>query len=823
MFFRRIVSVIFLFEILSFSNVVAAYSCKSDLRELGVEAGKQELQSILLRRTETLPEGVLRSEDGTDLPFRIAFERVFADQIYIGIRQKGFRLLEELGKLWKKAVRDEIGLRVTQGKKRGEPYYAAHSHQAEEFPTQLARAHPEDARAVLEQIAATRRKPITDIFYSAFGFKNRKGMESLYKAFELDSEGFVSLFESKAEELKQAIAELSDNPEALKLKLAELLEGFTSDVEFQISKDFSGLGDTKLASIKSQITWPVGTREAALIERLVGLSTDQKLLNQSFKAHRMGDRDFDERLLSHLIEAQVREFQGQIMSENSELKDRVFSNLADPHQGADWVYLEGEMRNLLIQLNRSLEEVFPLTLTNQRLAIDEMPAQFETKDLRLQEQDGLYILNMPQVGMAEYDLRTGNVLLTASEARFSVRGPILALGHGEGTNQSNVASWQTVIKRFYGFGFYPVALSLPMSGPMPTITLEAKGLVNSAAFIAETAASLRQSNGDDVVGYVGRSAGSTKGWVQGLLYDGIFGAPNSVDFYILQSFSNPRTLPAQLKNIDFQIANGIIKEKVPEALDNFADVAAHGHSVAGELSLRERFSYGYDMFFLQGNADEDGGPNVANDLTAFRDDYAPLAPIMIFESPFVDREKYPFMFNAAGERDYHNGLPLEFEEATHFLDTERTNMTLKQWSRMFPTHPIDPKDLPARADQTDQVAAVRYAAMDYLERWCPMIEILPAAKAKAERLRAFRIKQIGDEVGENGTWLEWFRKKGLSRPISDEEYESAEALKRGGSLASRIKSVEQWLRVDEPARIRRLLEENASALDFGPGATSQSK
>ena len=132
-------------------------------------------------------------------------------------------------------------------------------------------------------------------------------------------------------------------------------------------------------------------------------------------------------------------------------------------------------------------------------------------------------------------------------------------------------------------------------------------------------------------------------------------------------------------------------------------------------------------------------------------------------------------------------------------------MTMKQWNQRFPDHKIRPEDLPARADQHDQAAAARYAAMDYLERYFPLIDQLPKANAKAERLRRFRIQQIGKDLGPDATWLEWFRKSGLSRPISDAEYQEAEARQRGGSLASRIKYIEHQFKVEEPARIRSLL------------------
>lgn len=354
------------------------------------------------------------------------------------------------------------------------------------------------------------------------------------------------------------------------------------------------------------------------------------------------------------------------------------------------------------------------------------------------------------------------------------QGPLFVAWHGAGTVNSNVRSWDHLIEKIRAAGFNPLAHSLPLSGNGVRLRGSENvgaylhyvlGQIHNRFIVPASPANTPSVARPLIVG--GRSLGGFYSDLHGRLY----GASDPVDVYACISFSNPFTIEDQVKNVYWQRDVGIIGGVVEETLEHARQVAQEfqnlliqfeaAHPGFGEL-------FGDHFLLLQGDADEDGGPNVLPELYRYRNKYMRLGHIYEFHDPRLGQTEIP--------HDEH--------EATHFL--------------LSPNG----KKVPGLWDQNFEVFAVMYGHLDYIiDSASPLLEMVQ----RRERLLRFRVERLGidNETGLPLTFLKRFQR--ISK-ISDQELGSARIGREGGK-AGRLKNVMEFWR-KERTRVEGVLREN---------------
>jgi len=299
---------------------------------------------------------------------------------------------------------------------------------------------------------------------------------------------------------------------------------------------------------------------------------------------------------------------------------------------------------------------------------------------------------------------------------------------------------------------------------------------------------------------LGRSSGSTKGFLHALFahLDGT--DVNPVDQYVLTSFSNPFTSELQAQSLQEQFDAGIISDIVREALDNAEEIDVEMRDLLKEI--RKRDPHVFDLFgdnilYIQGDADEDGGPTVIPELFKFRDRYSPTAHILIFKNPLKDTK-------------YGKELPPQQQEATHFMLSTFPDMKIKEGEQYLPD--ATPEQYIQLGTQFDAIIAAELGGYDYQIDLSPIQG--PHLKRTREKLILHRDKLCGVHTdGTPITYLEWYRKH---LKIKESDYEKAEIGNRYPAdedaklrIAARIKEIESfWLNeVDRVEAIMRASRE----------------
>lgn len=847
----------FVFQVAVFAK--PAETCVVELVRLNRQSVEASVAAAIKKRTAPLsqysPELRLApdfpmSEPGYSMDLSFAMERLFSDAIFFGARQHISSHIEKIGKAWKKAFKNDVDMRQkAEQQERQEDHLAyqalrrAGRDQSEEGralrsklsrpllgaiydestglnTTEFTRRHPKESLRFLNDFEEARRQPITKRLYQYFSLKNQKSVAHFYSILSpsADPEIVTEILNEASEQIRQiliahkgddldlSVADVQQINGLVKLSQEKLVEAF--------KRDFSDLAEADLQRLVGDVLLNAGSSEFA--PSLSKVSKDERnILNQGLP----GAVDFEIKVAMRVIDRIIDQATRNFMDSSKQIAAPVFEDYHSGNAAVRWDSFLHQVESQIKYFQNQLRVNAPL-LRNEaerRLLLDASSrVDISAYRAKWDGSRGRLVIEMPQVGYAEYDPDLATVLVYAKPFSEMHSGVLSILLHGEGTNQSHAGSWNSVMIRKDSAGFNPVAIATPRSGPMPTVALNIEGVEQNASYMHMVTQSLRERAGERPVVIEGRSAGSTKAFYYSMIYDLIHGEKPLVDAFFIRSTSNPRTLDEQLKNVWRQVDEGIITDVVPEALDSFTAIATNGNEVGNRLNEKMRlklFEYADSILFLQGEDDEDGGLNVIGDLEKFREDQAPLASLFKFESPFRNQEKYPGLFKADGTPDY-SVVKIEYREATHFLDTNRSNLSMNDWKNLWksaglPVMDIDPKDLPALSDQMDQAMALQHAYLDYLERYTPLLEISEVSQERSSRLKADREKMLQEAgLDTQMTRLEWFRRHVLKKPILDSEYKKAPPLQRGGSLASRIKFVEQWAFELEPARKRELLIRN---------------
>lgn len=847
----------FIFQFSVFAE--PAETCVVELVRLNRQAVEASVAEAIRKRTAPLSQysPALRlapdfpiTEPGYSMDLSFAMERLFADAIFFGARQHIVGHIEKIGKAWKRAFKNDVDMRQkAEQKERAEDHLAyealrrAGRDQSDEGralraklsqpllgaiydkstglnTTEFTRRHPKESLRFLNDFEDARRQPITKKLYQYFSLKNQKSVAHFYSILSpsSDPESVAQILNETSEQIRQIL--IAYKPDDLDLRpedsdqINKLVKLSEEKLVETFERDFSDLPKADLQRLLGDVFANVESVDFA--SSLSKMNKDDRMnLFQGLP----GAVDFEIKVAMRVIDRIIDQAMRNFMDSSKQIAAPVFEDYRSGNVSVRWDSFLHQVESQIKYFQNQLRVNAPLLLNEaERRVLLDASSRVDISDYRAKwnVSRGRLVIEMPQVGYAEYDPDLATVLVYAKPFSEMHGGVLSILLHGEGTNQSHAGSWNSVVIRKDLSGFNPVAIATPRSGPMPTIALNIEGVEENAAYLHLVAQTLRDRAGGRPAVVEGRSAGSTKAFYYSMIYDLIHGEKPAVDAFFVRSTSNPRTLDWQLENVWKQVEQGIITDVVPEALDSFTKIAATGNEVGERLNEKSRlqiFEYADSILFLQGEDDEDGGLNVIEDLTRLRDDQAPLASLFKFESPFRNKEKYPGLFDKDGMPDY-SVVGVEHREATHFLDTNRSNLSMNDWKNLWkskglPVMDIDPKDLPALSDQMDQVMALQHAYLDYLERYSPLIEISEVSQERSEKLKADREKMLQEAgLDTHMTRLEWFRRHVLKKPIQDSEYEKAPPLQRGGSLASRIKFVEQWAFEIEPARKRELLIEN---------------
>lgn len=473
--------------------------------------------------------------------------------------------------------------------------------------------------------------------------------------------------------------------------------------------------------------------------------------------------------------AKIKEASDRIVTEIEEMLART-----EGKQSPDWQAVWNEIAPTFDAYVESLRVDFPLTSSlakgtkasaeATRVASEGLP---KTAIVSLNA-EGVPELKMADLAVrAYYDTKLATMVLEQAGGLMAQKdGVILVADHGDGSNISNAASWKYPIPKFADSNFNAIATDLPKAG----VGLDLGGLHKTVAYLdyryrVVRERTLPKENGQTVLPLVmlGRSMGSTKGYAHNLLYDG---PHNPVDAYVLSSFSNPHTIELQIKNVYKQVEAGQV-HVVPEMLDNALNVSKE---LLGELARLKQQNpealkdLGDNMLFLQGNADEDGGATVVQDLLGFTKENAPLGHVYVFENPLL---KYDIP-----NRDRID--PSRWE-ATHTLFSNLPNVKPEQVKDLYPGVPAH--DLPALQDQYFEAVGVMYGFFDYM---ADSTSARPEMVKSRKTFQAYRQKLTGGRP-----FLEWYAEK---NKITAADVVAAEPGR--ASRAARLKRVIDYWRAE---------------------------
>lgn len=371
---------------------------------------------------------------------------------------------------------------------------------------------------------------------------------------------------------------------------------------------------------------------------------------------------------------------------------------------------------------------------------------------------------------AYYDAELGTVVLESSKGLIANdQGLIVAIDHGDGTTQSNASSWKYILPKLIAGGVNPVAINLPMAG----IGMPIRGLHQTVEYSDLRYRVLRKradEAGKAALPLIakGRSMGAQKAFAHGLMREG---ADNLVDAYFLMSLSNPYTIDKQVDLVNNQVANGTVKGVMQESLENAKVISQELREAIAEIKKKDPASLkfaGEGMLAIQGYGDRDGGKSVVDDLTALRDEVAPMMLIYKFDDPLAKYD-IPGIEKMTDDR----------LEGQHNLLSNYMNMSADDGSRIFPQAKAE--DRPMMADQHFEVVGTWYGMGDFIAE---TKSSSPAMKRRAAKWRAYRKLLTGSE---DGKLLDWYRDH---NDISKEDFEAAKPGR--ASRAERLKRVQQF-------------------------------
>jgi hypothetical protein len=390
--------------------------------------------------------------------------------------------------------------------------------------------------------------------------------------------------------------------------------------------------------------------------------------------------------------------------------------------------------------------------------------------------------------------------------------------HGTGTNQSTGQSFKALIPLIKTASFNPVAFDNVFAGVGPhLLNTDLKTYTGFLQLVgqqikleSETASLLYPSQTKIPISYTGRSAGSMAGLFHLLLYDGV---DNPYSVYNLISFSNPFYVDLQLERVNESFLKGTYASLDKRLLDKFLVLSKEAREFL-ILHKDQILKIGDNVTFYQGTRDEDGEVSKdKNALDALNDmvmTYLPRAHVY----PLYDPLKNHPLIVEAFKRGILND-PGEFE-ASHFLISARSNMTVNQWNAIiekiittwkikYPNEPLPDNphvpisDLPALADQFMEIMASQWANLDYM---IDSTSMEPAMLRNRENLRVYRLEFLKNSTEK--TFFKWYLQSILKKyKYTDEDWENAVAGNRG--LLSRFKKAELFWNT-EKERVHALIK-----------------
>lgn len=413
---------------------------------------------------------------------------------------------------------------------------------------------------------------------------------------------------------------------------------------------------------------------------------------------------------------------------------------------------------------------------------------------------------LPEVGIrAYYDIELGTLVLESIRGLMAnPEGLILVADHGDGTVKSNASSWKYLVPKFTESLLNPVAMNLPQSG----LGMDLMGLEDTTAYLDYRFRILRQRIQPDPqktmapLVLLGRSMGGTKGFAHALLYRD---PENVVDAYVLTSFSNPNTMHLQMQNIQRQFDAGTISGIVPQSIEAakiFSDDLLEKLNSIRSSNPHAFDDFGDHLFFQQGNADEDGGPSVIEDLQAFVHDYAPKAHVYLFENALY-RYNIPHLEKVSPDK--WEGTHILFSNQSNYsreslkktIDSMRSNQSslsqddkdiLEALEAIYTRVPQE--DFPALQDQFIEATASMYGFFDYL---ADSPSMRPEVRRSSQVFSEFRRQLTGGK-----SYLEYYAEK-----VKVSNQELLDAQPGRGSRAARLKRVQEYWRSEaakDPAR-----------------------
>ncbi len=579
---------------------------------------------------------------------------------------------------------------------------------------------------------------------------------------------------SRADILEGINRELSkpilDSSKRIALKHIEDLTSAWS----KAAKEHIRLANDEFKKTKQQI----GTDADGLPETPLIQNNRQAALNAKAKSGKMALSEFEQQTAQVAIEMLRKKYIALIKNSADQAIRAAETDLQTSlnRVSPDWNIVGKSATPILDRLKRILTSNFPIDRALQQGTKASLQAQqlleapIPSTPTAQVNANGVPEIIVKEVGVrAYYDAELGTVVIESSKGMLpNPQGLLFVVNHGAGTTRSNASSWKYILKKFFDTALNAIAMNLPMAG----IGMDMGGLKETLAYEDFRLQTIRQRAPPTVnepaqpLVELNRSASGTKGYAHALFYDNEGQGP--VDAYILSSFSNPMTLKLQTENVFKQVALGLYRGVIPEALKNAELISDELMEELNRLQASNPDAlkdFGDNLLFQQGNDDADGGPTVLEDLDYFVTRYAPRAHVYRFENPLL---KYNI--------PHFEKLAQDSWEGTHFLYTNQSNMTREglrasinslrirrdkgllsreELNVLEAFEAIDAKvpdqDLPAPGDQHFEAVGTMYGFFDYLSQ---SKSSNPAMKKAAASFSKYR-----DHLTGGKTYLEFYAEK----------------------------------------------------------------
>ena len=512
------------------------------------------------------------------------------------------------------------------------------------------------------------------------------------------------------------------------------------------------------------------------------------------------------------IQAFASEFADQVASEGRNLAEKITDDYAsgvtqDPDFYLLHDFLVRKFEEFKTELNRRFpvsKDLFTAELENAMLL------HAAPNEKVVMSKEGRYSIALPQ-GQAyvEYEPEIATLVLrlnaprSEKEKQSRVINGVMA--HGAGTNRSNLASFLNLMALAGQSGMQASAYEMSYGGQRGLGLTSIRKYDEIGVYIELLVKHAIDTAVDPELPLVffGRSMGATAG-LMAVEAASRLNYTSRVDLWALTSYSNPKTLGLQTKNVYAQRDRGEIKGVLEDALEHSDEVAGdlqrHLVRTLPEHVSEDRRQLQDTVLFMQGAADEDGtvpgsAPGaVINELLDYRDDYAPFAHLYEFADPLAD-------YKVDGAIP---GMVPQSMEATHFLLSARGNMTDKSREAAVPAH-IPEKDLPKLRDQHHEVYALQLAMLDY------QIDLSPLTSVKRrQELRQKRIKATGHD--KQFAYLAWYVEHVVNRSLPENQKTSLDQIvwddsilaNRDFGVPGRIKKIYEFCKTEEVRTLQLL-------------------